>query len=644
MAHATDEGARRRAHGGAGGAAGAPAHAYEAMSGVKMRDRVVSGAVVKARFDARKYVSDYGELEREPKGGYGFVGVVLERSGRRTNGRGGEYAMWRVGELKNGGGSVSVHVFGDAYDAYGASVEAGHIVAVFDAKFYKSMSVSVETTAQVLRIGRAVDYGVCKATKNDGTPCTKAVNVAECLYCEFHVPKAIKALANASRQMTSAAGKRNASAAATTGDLARSIKARGASTMNIGKESHMNRPGGGVMTGAPASSARAIGMIKSTFGYVPKAALGAAKPTVNGGGWNGAKPPKTMALDDDEDDVFGADDNRFLVEQIKKNHSATVQRNKVDKDLARQRAIAAKLQNPLEKSDPNDTSAKRPTGRVTVEHKPLPTHLNAAGLVTETVESMKKKLDREISRRKELEAENDALRRRLASFESAATTTAAVTSATTTGRVPMAEVGNQISSGTSSFGVKRPVSAAGSDGAGASKAQKLFGNVAATATLTSRYAEDAAEEDHDELMGVMDKLEERDQLTAQLALKRETKKKVWHCAQCRTKTAHFPKECKDNGHAIKEIESVMRYFKCKACNETNVSYDALLPKNCRRNGCTSVIFTQVTAADVTAACKPSRAEISSAEARGAQPIAEREALNARGIEHGFRLDTIHSST
>ena len=243
--------------------------------------------------------------------------------------------MWRVGELKNGGGRVSVNVFGDAYDAYGASVEAGHIVAIFDAKFYKSMSVSVETTAQVLRIGRAVDYGVCKATKNDGTPCTKAVNVAECLYCEFHVPKAIKALANAPRQMTSASGKRNASAAATTGDLARSIKARGASTMNIGKESHMNRPGGGVMTGAPASSARAIGMIKSTFGYVPKAALGAAKPTVNGGGWNGAKPPKTMSLDDDEDDVFGADDNLFLVEQIKKNHSATVQRNKVDKDLAR---------------------------------------------------------------------------------------------------------------------------------------------------------------------------------------------------------------------------------------------------------------------------------------------------------------------
>ena len=99
--------------------------------------------------------------------------------------------MWRVGELKNGGGSVSVHVFGDAYDAYGASVEAGHIVAVFDAKFYKSMSVSVETTAQVLRIGRAVDYGVCKATKNDGTKCTKAVNVAECLFCEFHVPRAI---------------------------------------------------------------------------------------------------------------------------------------------------------------------------------------------------------------------------------------------------------------------------------------------------------------------------------------------------------------------------------------------------------------------------------------------------------------------
>ena len=615
---------------------------YEPLSGVKMRDRCVSGAVVTSRFESRERVGKLEALERgAPRGAYGFVGVVLERSGTKTNARGQGYSIWRVGELKNGGSSVSVMVFGDAHAAYDSSaVPCGSIVAVFDAKFYKSMCVSVETTAQVLKIGRAVDYGVCKATKNDGTKCTKAVNVAECLFCEFHVPRAIKDLANASRQLLTASGKRNASSS--TGDLARNIKFRGASTTNVGKESHMSRPGGGVMTGAPASSARAIGIIKSAHGYVPKAVFGSRTTPTAAAASNGSARPQTMALDDDEDDVFGADDNRFLVERIKKNHSATVERNKVDKDLARQRAIAAKLQKPLEKSDPNDTTARKPTGRVTVEHKPLPTHLNAAGLVTETVETMQKKLDREITRRRELEAENDALRQRLAAFESGTVTTTSTVA--TTVRAPMTDVGNRMPPGPSSFGSKRPVSATdGVRGAGASKAQQMFGNVAST-SLTSRYADDAAEEDHDELMGVMDKLQERDQLSAQLALKRETKKKVWHCAQCRTKTAHFPKECKDNGHAIKEIEALMRYFKCKACNETNVSYDALLPKNCRRNGCTSIAFTQVTVADVTAACKPSRAEISNAEARGAQPIAEREALNARGIEHGFRLDTIHSST
>lgn len=84
----------------------------------------------------------------------------------------------------------------------------------------------------------------------------------------------------------------------------------------------------------------------------------------------------------------------------------------------------------------------------------------------------------------------------------------------------------------------------------------------------------------------------------------------------------------------------MRYFKCKGCNQTNTTYDALMPKNCERNGCTSIVFERVTAADVTAAAKPRKDDVIAAEAAGGQ-IASREALAPRGVEHGFRLDTIH---
>ena len=594
--------------------------ARESLTGARIANRTISGAVVRARFESRRHVKDLNELEREIHGAYGFAGVVTEHA-RKVDRNGRPFASMRVGELKNGGSSVNVLVFGDAYEAYGkeGDANAGRIVAVFDAKFSRERCVAIEETAQMLIIGRAKDFGICKATKKDGTPCTKAVNASECSFCEYHVPRAIKDLANASRQMT---GKRNAP-----NDFKARLTALGVSTTNVGKETHMSRPGGGVLAGAPASSARAQEIIKAaTNGFLPKGVFGGMSRNQQASRASTAAP-RTMSLDEDDED-FGPDDNVLLIERLKRNHTTTVERNKSDKDLLRQRAVAAKLQTPLEKSDPNDVSAKKPTGRVTVEQKPLPSHLSAIGLVTETVESMQKKYDREVARRKELEIENEELRRRLQAAESS--------------RAPMADVSNAAPTTGPTFGIKRPVMTTTFNGIGQSKTQKLFGCVAAN-TMKSRYADDADEEDHDELMNAMDKLEERDQLSAQLALKREVKRKVWHCAECRVKTPHFPKECRDNGHVIKEIEALMRYFKCKACNETNVSYDALLPKNCRKNGCTSTIFMQVTAADVTAACKPTRAEIASAEARGAQ-LAERESLNARGVEHGFRLDTIHSST
>jgi len=90
---------------------------------------------------------------------------------------------------------------------------------------------------------------------------------------------------------------------------------------------------------------------------------------------------------------------------------------------------------------------------------------------------------------------------------------------------------------------------------------------------------------------------------------------------------------------VKQVEAVMRYFKCKGCNQTNTSYDALLPKHCERSGCTSVTFERVTAADVTAAAKPRKDEMMNTDAQ----LAGAAGLAPRGIEHGFRLDTIHGN-
>ena len=121
-------------------------------------------------------------------------------------------------------------------------------------------------------------------------------------------------------------------------------------------------------------------------------------------------------------------------------------------------------------------------------------------------------------------------------------------------------------------------------------------------------------------------MEERDQLAAQLAKKMETKVKVYHCTVCKKKTRFIDRDtCGAHMHAVKLVDATMRYFKCKACNQTNTPYDAFMPTRCERNGCTSVVFDRVSAADVMAAAKPRKDEMIAAEAAAGGQVASRDA-------------------
>jgi len=358
--------------------------------------------------------------------------------------------------------------------------------------------------------------------------------------------------------------------------------------------------------GAPAPSSRAREILRQTgvgVGALPRPPFQAKRPGVDFGARASDKRTKTVALDD-EDLEF--EDDEATLATLEKQHASSIAQARKDADLAKQRAVAERLRATgltLEKPDPNDTSVRQPSAPVRSEPKPLPEALKAHGLQTATVEQLEKKLAAETARRMELERENAELKRQLAE-------------ATSQTRPVMRDVSNGRTTG--SFGIK-----------------------AAPPVLKSRYAADAMEEDVDTMMNAMDALQERDQLAAQLAMKRESKVKVYHCSACQKKTRFFDAStCIGHRDRVKHVEAVMRYFKCKGCNQTNTTYDALMPKNCERNGCTSIVFERVTAADVTAAAKPRKDDMIAAEAAGGQ-LASREALAPRGVEHGFRLDTIH---
>ena len=598
------ESAERLARGGA-----TTEGATESVSGLRISNRTVSGAVVRQRFSERRTMTARevatASSESFVSGKHGFVGVVCEAK-RRIGNDGRAYGTWRVSDLGSGGGEVTVNVFGDAFDAHhperddarGSGGVVGMIWAVFDAAWYKRGHVSTREAGQLMKIGAATDFALCKAKRRDGQPCTKAVNASVCAFCEFHVPKAIREVASAQRAMT---GKRNAN-----DDFKASLQKHGAAMNKAAAtgQSHMTQPGQGAMFGAPPPSARARDILTRTGGALPRQPFTSKRSGATGPSL-GDKRAKTVSLDD-EDLEF--EDDEATLKILAKQHASSIAQARKDADLAKQRAAAERLKATgltLAKPDPNDTSAKKPTpGTIRADPKPLPDALKTHGLQTNTMAQLEKKLKAETTRRMELERENAELRRQLAEAHG---------EKPSSDRVVMGDMSNRNS--------------------------KSFGNENKAPVLKSRYDDDAREEDVDTMMTRMDALQERDQLAAQLALKRETNVKVYHCSQCQKKTRFFDSStCAGHRSCVTQIESIMRYFKCKGCNQTNTTFDALMPKACERNGCSSIVFERVTAADVTAAAKPRKDEMTAGE------LASREALAPRGVEHGFRLDTIHGAS
>ena len=183
----------------------------------------------------------------------------------------------------------------------------------------------------------------------------------------------------------------------------------------------------------------------------------------------------------DEDEF---EDDEATLEALAKEHASSIAQLRKDKERAKQRAAAERLKASgltLTKTDPNDTPAKKPTAPVAAKPKPLPDALKSYGLQTvDTVEQLQKKLKAEIVRRKELEAENEELRRQLAEAR---------------GMLRLSGDERRSNSAKASAGTKQ---------SGAmSKTQMLFGHVGA-ANMKSRYEKDADAEDDEAMMKRLD--------------------------------------------------------------------------------------------------------------------------------------------
>ncbi|KAG2636492.1 protein MCM10 homolog isoform X2 [Panicum virgatum] len=130
-------------------------------SGLRIRHLTLSPLEISNRFADIRFVritAIKNSVGSERFSGcWATAGVLLDKGVPRVSAKGTSYSIWKMGALDETEG--------------------------------KGFSVSVASVGQMLKMGVAADFGLCKGKRKDGVACTMEINKSKGAYCEFHSSK-----------------------------------------------------------------------------------------------------------------------------------------------------------------------------------------------------------------------------------------------------------------------------------------------------------------------------------------------------------------------------------------------------------------------------------------------------------------------
>ncbi|GLJ04681.1 hypothetical protein SUGI_0001200 [Cryptomeria japonica] len=165
----------------------------ERYSGLRIRNRMVSTMSMTIRFSDVRFIRlqaiSTAMMGDNITGSWATVGVLTEKGNPRLSSNGKNFAIWKLSSLDSA--TISLFLFGDAYTRHWKE-SPGSILSIFNAKVRREdkgneFSLSVFAVDQIVKLGTSVDYGLCKAKRKDGMPCTMIINRSRGSYCQYHV-------------------------------------------------------------------------------------------------------------------------------------------------------------------------------------------------------------------------------------------------------------------------------------------------------------------------------------------------------------------------------------------------------------------------------------------------------------------------
>eukprot|EP00055_Hartaetosiga_balthica_P011121 m.49654 g.49654 ORF g.49654 m.49654 type:complete len:855 (+) comp7463_c0_seq1:49-2613(+) len=122
---------------------------------------------------------------------YVTTGVLITKSATKQGAR-GNYSVWRISDLTQD--EFALLVSGPVHNQHWKLVP-GTLLSILnptalkdDTKGGNTMLV-VNDPSCIVSVGKCLDFGTCKGTKQDGTACKTPVNTSQGLFCHYHLLK-----------------------------------------------------------------------------------------------------------------------------------------------------------------------------------------------------------------------------------------------------------------------------------------------------------------------------------------------------------------------------------------------------------------------------------------------------------------------
>ena len=167
----------------------------EEFSGMRVKDRTIGLLDMRMHMKRRTMVKikNINTISRttleDTTRDWVTIGAVYDKSMTRTSKNGKKFQIWSIGDLQ--GSSLSMFLFGDAFHEHNTIPRASIVIflnaKVLPSKGKSSIALSVTTTEQIIVLGTAGNFGVCRSLTRDGRRCKCVINTNNSKYCDYHI-------------------------------------------------------------------------------------------------------------------------------------------------------------------------------------------------------------------------------------------------------------------------------------------------------------------------------------------------------------------------------------------------------------------------------------------------------------------------